>query len=92
MATKKAQAKAPKPEPAGPSYEDLLQARRRMNEAHSTVAQAEREFRSARSINDASHRETAQAEAFDRLTLARQEAAEATINFETLKFAAGGGR
>lgn len=83
---KKAKAKVKAPKVKAPSYQQLLDARRAMDEAHSEVRIAERLLRSAQSINTAAHREVAVADARARLNEARQAAADASDAFQTMKY------
>lgn len=93
MAKKKKSTKSStKSESTAPSYQTMLAARHRMNDAHSAVRRAERALRSAQSLNTQAHRDPAVAEARERLNEARQEASEATIAFETLKLKGGSRR
>ena len=71
--------------PSLPSYEELLAARHYMNEMHSCVRQAEREVRSARTINTFAIRDVRVAAAAEKLMDCRSDAAEATFKFEDMK-------
>ena len=83
-ATKKSAAKKSTKKPSI-SYEELLEARRALEDAHSSVRQAERELRSAKTINTFAQRDEAVVIALDNLNQARSKAAEAAVSFEELK-------
>jgi hypothetical protein len=77
----------PKPEPAGPTYEEVIEARRAMDQAHAEVMSAERSLRSARTImSDFKLRDRAVAEAEEKLASTRARAGAATAHFQELKY------
>lgn len=79
---------APPVVPDVPDYQELLEARRAQDAAHSAVRQAERELRSAESINTRSHREVAVAAAREKLNTSRQDASDAALLFTQLQLKA----
>jgi len=76
--------------PSLPSYEELLTARHHRDKMHACVGQAERQLRSARTINTFAERDIKVAAARERLNECRSDAAEATFKFEDLKRKARG--
>lgn len=83
--TSSATSRAPKPQ--GPSYEEILEARRAMDAAHANVVTVNNRLRSARTdMSDFKVRDRKVAEAEEALREARLEAAEASNRFNQLKF------
>ena len=89
-AAKSSAKKAAKPskKPSAPTYEELLAARRAVEAAHSSVRQAERELRSARTLNTFAQRDEAVVIATENLNKARSDAAETSLKFEQMKIEA----
>lgn len=85
-APKKKAAKKKAAKPSGPTYEDVVAARRSMEAAQAQVHQADLSLRSAYAYHaDFGERDRRTAEAREALNRARSNAAAATNHFEELR-------
>lgn len=78
-------AETPVAAPSTPTYEELLAARHRRDEAYACLQRSERTLRSAATINTFAQRDVAVATARETLNQCRSDAAEANFEFEDMK-------